>query len=113
MCESNIIKRNGKAEIQIAEDIDFIKVVAGGKLLIRTILGEEKYIEGEIDEGKYDREILSEAVITESDKRLKLDKYYSEVKAEQDRILQQEAAAAAAEKTEGETAAEGTATVPE
>ena len=50
MCESNIIKRNGKAEIQIAEDIDFIKVVAGGKLLIRTILGEEKYIEGEIDE---------------------------------------------------------------
>ena len=50
MCESSIIKRSGKSEIQIAEDIDFIKVVAGGKLLIRTILGEEKYIEGEIDE---------------------------------------------------------------
>lgn len=50
MCESNIIKRNGKGENTIAEDIDFIKVVAGGKLLIRTILGEEKYIDGEIDE---------------------------------------------------------------
>lgn len=50
MCESNIIKRNGKAENTIAEDIDFIKVVSAGKLLIRTILGEEKYIDGEIDE---------------------------------------------------------------
>ena len=50
MCESNIVKRNGKTENTIAEDIDFIKVVSAGKLLIRTILGEEKYIDGEIDE---------------------------------------------------------------
>ena len=50
MCESNIVKRSGKAENTIAEDIDFIKVVSLGKLLIRTILGEEKYIDGEIDE---------------------------------------------------------------
>jgi len=92
-----------------------VKTIAGtcGTLGVLIENKTAKEIEGEIDEGKYDREILSEAVITESDKRLKLDKYYSEVKAEQDRILQQEAAAAAAEKTEGETAAEGTATVPE
>lgn len=50
MCESNIIKRSGKIEDTIAEDIDFIKVVSNGKLLVRTILGEEKYIDGEIDE---------------------------------------------------------------
>ena len=50
MCESSIIKRSGKSENTIAEDIDFIKVVSAGKLLIRTILGEEKYIDGEIDE---------------------------------------------------------------
>lgn len=50
MCESNIVKRSPKSEDTIAENIDFIKVVAGGRLLIRTILGEEKYIDGEIDE---------------------------------------------------------------
>lgn len=50
MCESSIVKRSGKVENTIAEDIDFIKVVPGGKLLVRTILGEEKYIDGEIDE---------------------------------------------------------------
>lgn len=50
MCESNIIRRNAKTENTIAEDIDFIKVLSNGKLLIRTILGEERYIDGEIDE---------------------------------------------------------------
>lgn len=50
MCESNIIKRKDKKEEVIAEDIDFIKIVSKGKLLIRTILGEEKYIDGEIEE---------------------------------------------------------------
>lgn len=50
MCESNIIKRKDKKEEVIAKDIDFIKIVSKGKLLIRTILGEEKYIDGEIEE---------------------------------------------------------------
>lgn len=50
MCESNIIKRKDKKEEIIAENIDFIKMVSKRKLLIRTILGEEKYIDGEIEE---------------------------------------------------------------
>ncbi len=50
MCESNIIKRKDKKEDIIAEDIDFIRIVSKGKLLIRTVLGEEKYIYGEIEE---------------------------------------------------------------
>ncbi len=50
MCESNIIKRKDRKEEIIAEDIDFIKIVSEGKLLIRTVLGEEKYIDGEIEE---------------------------------------------------------------
>lgn len=50
MCESNIVKRENKKEIIIAEDIDFIKIISKGKLLIRTILGEEKFIDGELQE---------------------------------------------------------------
>ncbi|MFH0838881.1 MAG: CooT family nickel-binding protein [Candidatus Omnitrophota bacterium] len=50
MCESNIIKRKDKKETVIAEDIAFIKIISKGKLLIRTILGEERYIEGDIEE---------------------------------------------------------------
>jgi predicted RNA-binding protein len=50
MCESSIIKRENKKEIVLAEDIDFIKIISKGKLLIRTILGEERYIDAEIEE---------------------------------------------------------------
>ena len=50
MCESNIIKKKNGEEIVLAEDIDFIKVISGDKLLIRTVLGEERVIDGEIEE---------------------------------------------------------------
>jgi predicted RNA-binding protein len=50
MCESSIIKKKNGEEIVLAEDIDFIKVISKGKLLIRTVLGEERYIDGEIEE---------------------------------------------------------------
>ena len=50
MCESSIIKKKNGEEIVLAEDIDFIKVISKGKLLIRTVLGEERYIDGDIKE---------------------------------------------------------------
>jgi len=50
-------------------------------------------IEKDIDEGKYDKEINEEITKTPSDKKAKLDEYFSKIKAEQDKILQQEQAA--------------------
>jgi predicted RNA-binding protein len=50
VCQSNIVKISNKKEVSIAQDIDFIKVISKGKLLIRTVLGREAYIEGDIQE---------------------------------------------------------------
>ena len=55
-------------------------------------------IEQEIDDGKYDKEIKSESTKTPVDKKLKLDEYFSKLKAEQEKILKQEQAAKEAEK---------------
>ncbi len=55
-------------------------------------------IEKEIDEGKYDKEINEEKTETSEDKKQKLDEYFSEIKKEQDKILQQEQAAKASEE---------------
>ena len=50
MCESSIVKREGKSEKMVAEDIDFVKILPGNKILIRTIMGKETEIDGSIDE---------------------------------------------------------------
>lgn len=60
-------------------------------------------IEQEIDEGKYDKEIQGEITETPAEKKKELDEYFSNIKAEQDKIIKQEqeakeAAAAKAEK---------------
>ena len=49
-------------------------------------------IEQEIEEGKYDKEINEEITETPEEKKEELDKYFSEIKTEQDRILKQEQA---------------------
>ncbi|MEK6758024.1 MAG: 50S ribosomal protein L11 [Nanoarchaeota archaeon] len=54
-------------------------------------------IEREIDEGKYDKEINEEKTETSEEKRVALDKYFLEVKSEQERIIKQEQAAKEAE----------------
>lgn len=50
MCESNIVRKEGSSERMIAEDIDHIKIISDKKLLVRTIMGQETYIDGTIDE---------------------------------------------------------------
>jgi len=65
-------------------------------------------IQQEINEGKYDKEIQGEMTETPAEKKEELDKYFSEIKAQQDKILKQEEAAkeaAAAEKKEEAPAA--------
>lgn len=50
-------------------------------------------IEQEIKDGKYDKEIQEEKTETAKEKREELDKYFTEIKKEQEIILQQEVAA--------------------
>lgn len=58
-------------------------------------------IQEEINQGKYDDEITKEKTETSKEKKAKLEAYFSKVKAEQEKIIQQEQAAkeAEAEKT--------------
>ena len=69
-------------------------------------------IEKDIDEGKYDREINAMISVTPPDKKKRLEEYFSKIKAEQDKVLQQEQAAK--ESAEAAKAAEtpATAAVP-
>ncbi|MFQ5531587.1 MAG: 50S ribosomal protein L11 [Candidatus Nanoarchaeia archaeon] len=54
-------------------------------------------VEVEVESGKYDNEIKSEKIETSLEKKKELDEYFSEIKAQQDKLLKQEAAAKAAE----------------
>ena len=65
-------------------------------------------IEKEIDEGKYDKEINAMKTETPADKKKELEEYFSKIKKEQDKILQQEQAAK--ESAEAAKAAETPAT---
>ncbi|MDD5699709.1 MAG: 50S ribosomal protein L11 [Candidatus Nanoarchaeia archaeon] len=65
-------------------------------------------IQLEIDAGKYDKEISSERTETSAEKKAKLDKFFADVKAVQEKIKQQEEAAKAA--AEAAALAAGTAT---
>lgn len=77
------------------------------------ILVEDKpatEVEKEIDEGKYDKEINSMKTETSPEKKKRLDEYFAKLKKEQDKVLQQEQAAKAAEETKAaETAPAATA----
>ena len=68
-------------------------------------------IEREIDDGVYDKEITSEKTETSESKKKQLEEYFSKIKKEQDKILQQEQAAKeAAETKAAETPAAAAAT---
>ena len=98
----NLLARNFKAAVK--------SVV--GTCVSLGILVENKSaaeVEKEIDEGKYDEEIRSESIQTPSDKKEKMDAYFSELKAKQEKALKQEQAAAEAAK-EAAAAAAGTTT---
>ncbi|GBE19999.1 50S ribosomal protein L11 [archaeon BMS3Abin17] len=86
-----------------------VKTVIGSCVSL-GILVESKpafEIEKEIDEGKYDKEIQEEKTETPAEKKEELDKYFSELKAEQEKVIQQEQAAKEAEAAEsGETTEE-------
>ncbi len=61
-------------------------------------------IEKEIDAGKYDKEINAMKTETSEEKKKELDEYFSKIKKEQEKILQQEQAAKESEEAKTETA---------
>jgi large subunit ribosomal protein L11 len=94
----NLLSKNLKAAV---------KTILGSCLSLGILVENKspKEIIKEIDEGKYDSEISHEKTETPEEKRKKLDEYFSKIKEEQERIIQQQLAAqaaAAAQATEGE-----------
>jgi large subunit ribosomal protein L11 len=88
-----------------------VKTVAGTCVSLGILIENKPAveIEKEIDEGKYDKEINSMITETPTNKKKELDEYFSKVKKEQDKLLQQEQAAKAAEEA---TKTEATAAAP-
>ena len=81
-----------------------VKTVLGSCVSLGILIENKspKEIINEIDEGKYDSEILGEKIETSEEKRKELDEYFSKIKIEQERILKQKAAQAAEEQKPGE-----------
>lgn len=87
------------------------------KSAVKTIIGtcaslgilvenkNAKEVERDVDEGIYDKEIKHEITEMSSEKKERLEKYFSEVKAKQEKLLKLEEAAAAAEKEKAEAEA--------
>jgi len=72
-----------------------VKTVVGTCVSLGILIESKpaKEIEEEIDNGKYDKEIEKEITETPKDKKAELDEYFSKIKKEQDKIIQQEQAA--------------------
>ncbi len=69
-----------------------VKTVVGscGSLGILIENKPASEIEQEIDKGKYDKEIQEEKTETSESKKVELDKYFSDIKSEQERLIKQE-----------------------
>jgi len=68
---------------------------------------EPKEIEREINEGKYDKEIQEQKTETSPEKKKNLDKFFAELKAEQEKLIKkEEEEKAAAEEVKAEAGAE-------
>ncbi len=93
----NLLSRDLKSAVKT-----IVGTCASLGILVQSKLATE--IEKEIDNGKYDKEINGEKTETSAEKREELDKYFEEVKAEQEEIIKKEEAAkeAEAEKVEEE-----------
>jgi large subunit ribosomal protein L11 len=87
----NMLSRNMKSAV---------KNIVGTCVSLGVLIENKspKEIEKEIDEGKYDAEILGEKTETSEEKKKELGNFFAKIKEEQDRIIKQEQAAKEAEK---------------
>ncbi|OGJ16151.1 hypothetical protein A3K74_02895 [Candidatus Pacearchaeota archaeon RBG_13_33_26] len=100
-----------KMQNLLCKDIKSAVKTIAGTCVSLGILIENKpaaEIEKEIEEGKYDKEINQMITITPPEKKKELEEYFSKIKKEQDKIIQQEQAAKAAEEAAKATEAAAT-----
>lgn len=81
-----------------------VKTVAGSCVSLGILIENKSplEIEQDINEGKYDKEINSEKIETDSEKRKELSEFFSKIKSEQDKIMKQQQAAKEAEAEKAE-----------
>lgn len=94
--EQVILVAKTKMQNLLAKDLKSAVKMVVGTCASLGILIESKpavEIEKEIESGKYDKEIKNVETQTPSEKRAELDKFFSELKSKQDKILKQEQAA--------------------
>ncbi|MBT96483.1 MAG: 50S ribosomal protein L11 [Candidatus Pacearchaeota archaeon] len=86
-----------------------VKTIVGTCVSLGVLIENKRAyeIEKDIDEGKYDKEIKEEKIETPSEKKAELDKYFEELKAEQEKIAKQEQAEKEAEAEKKEETTEG------
>lgn len=79
-----------------------VKTVVGTCVSLGILVESKKAveIEQEIDKGKYDKEINEEKTETSEEKKEELNKYFEEIKGQQEKIIQTEAAAKEAAEEE-------------
>ncbi len=94
----NLLSKNLKAAV---------KTIVGSCVSLGILIENKPATEvaRELQEGRYDKEIQQEKTETPEEKKVKLNEYFEEVKAEQEKIIKQEEAEKAA--AEAETPAEG------
>ncbi len=76
-----------------------VKTVVGSCVSLGILIENKSAseIEKEIDEGKYDKEIQEEKTETSDEKKEELEKYFADVKTEQEKLIKQEEEAKASE----------------
>jgi len=94
MKKENLLSRDLKAAVR-----EVVGTCTSLGILIESKTPTE--IQREIEQGEYDKEIKSESTNTSAEKKAELVKYYSNIKAAQEKMLKQEEAA----KTEAAAAA--------
>ncbi|MBS3086247.1 50S ribosomal protein L11 [Candidatus Pacearchaeota archaeon] len=79
-----------------------VKTIVGSCVSLGVLVENKpaKEVEKEIDEGKYDNEILNEISKTPEEKKKKIDAFFAKVKADQEKVLKQEEEAAKAAEAE-------------
>lgn len=85
-----------------------VKTIVGSCVSLGVLVENKlaKEVEKEIDEGKYDNEIINEISKTPEEKKKKMDAFFAKVKSDQEKVLKQEEEAAKAAEAEKATKTE-------
>ena len=92
-----------------------VKTVVGSCVSLGILIENKSAseIEKDIDEGKYDKEIKEEITETSEEKKTELSEYFAKIKADQEKLVQQEEAEKLVKQEEAEKEVKEEAEAPE